>query len=289
MARSHPLPKAERWIRQHTFFPLKAKQQIKKAVIPAAGLGTRMQYLSDDQPKEMLSIGGRPIISYTIQEATLSGLKELYIVINTRKDDLRRYLESEDMKKRISPLRLTFIDQPTPAGSGDAIYRARELIGDEPFALMMPDFVLFGDTSVLDQMIPLYERFGCDIVGILSVRGKEAEGFGNVGIIQGEEVEPRIVAVHSLSDKVSGPLMLRKDESVLKAVPRWILGPHFFSYLERTKEKDEWDDTPALQLLCTEREVKGKILEGGGFDIGNPLGYQAVGVFAAHLDAHGER
>jgi UTP-glucose-1-phosphate uridylyltransferase len=79
--------------------------------------------------------------------------------------------------------------------------------------------------------------------------------------------------------KVSGSLIPREDERILKAVPRWILGPHFFTYLERTKENGEWDDTPALQLLCTEREVFGKVLQGRGFDMGNPRGYQAAEAF----------
>jgi UTP--glucose-1-phosphate uridylyltransferase len=227
------------------------------------------------------------MIFYAIQEALLSGLEEIYIIINSRKDTLRRYLESEDVKRhiqkshnqKIPSLSLTFIDQPTPVGSGDAIYRAREMIGNEPFALMMPDFILFGDNPVLGQLIPLYEQLGFDVVGLLLLRGKETEGFGNVGIVQGEEREPGIVSVRSLSSKVSGPLILRKGERILKAVPRWILGPHFFSYLERTKENGEWDDTPALQLLCTEREVFGKVLQGRGFDVGNPVGYQNADAF----------
>ena len=256
-----------------------------------------MQHLTSAQPKEMLPIGGRPMIFYAIHEAVLSSLEEVYIIINSRKDTLRRYLESEDVKRDIQasrgqnfpPLRLTFIEQPTPAGSGDAIYRTRELIGDEPFALMMPDFILFGDTPALKQLIPLYERFGCDVVGLLLLQREEAEGFGNVGIVQGEESEPGIVSIRSLSGKVPGPLIIKEAEHILKAVPRWILGPHFFSYLERTKGEGAWDDAPALQLLCTEREVRGKILQGRGFDVGNPVGYEAAEAFAAHLDAGVER
>jgi UTP--glucose-1-phosphate uridylyltransferase len=236
------------------------------------------------------------MISYAIQEAILSGLKELYIIINSRKDTMRRYLESEDLRRDIRSKKkgkdffwpqLMFVEQPTPAGSGDAIYRVRKLIGDEPFALMMPDFVFFGDTPALGQLIPLYDRFGCDIVGLLLLHGEEVKGFGNVGIVQGENKEAGLVTVHSLSNKVSDPLIIK--EEVLKAAPRWIFGPHFFSYLERTKGEGEGDDTPALQMLCAEREVSGKILKGRGFDTGNPTGYQAAQAFAAHLDAGTER
>jgi UTP--glucose-1-phosphate uridylyltransferase len=277
---------------------LKARKQLRKAVIPAAGMGTRVQEMTHGLPKEMLPIGGRPMISYAIREAALSGLEELYIVINKQKAALRRYLESADLAKairsdwrgqEISLPSLTFIDQPVPLGSGEAIFRARALIGEEPFALMMPDFIFFGRTPALAQMIPLYERFDRDIVGLIEVNSKEAEGFGNVGIVQGQEGRAGVVAIHSLSGKMSTPLIVREGEQVLKAVPCWILGPHFFEYMEKTKGKGEWDDTPALQMLCTEREVFGRILDGRGFDVGNPVGYEAAKAYAAQLDARGKR
>ena len=290
-------PKAFWGIRQRALFPLKTQRQLRKVIIPAAGVGSRMESLTQGIPKEMLSIGGRPMISYAIQEVLLSGLEEVYIIINSRKDTLRRYLESEDVMRdlregnsqNVPPLYLAFIEQPTSAGSGDAIYRARDLIGDDPFGLMMPDFIFFGDTPAFGQLIPLYERLGYDVVGLLLLRGKETECFGNVGIIQGEESEPGIVLVRSLSGKVPGTLIIKEDEHILKAVPRWILGPHFFSYLEKIKGKGEWDDTPALQMLCREKEVLGRILMGRGFDVGNPVGYEAAEAFVAHLDAGVER
>jgi UTP--glucose-1-phosphate uridylyltransferase len=279
---------------------LKAIKPLRKAIILAAGMGTRVQSLTQGLPKEMLPIAGRPMISYAIEEATLCHLEELYIVINEHKGVLRRFLESEDLARAIRSERrgqaialpcLTFIDQPLPLGTGEAIYRARARIGEEPFALMMPDFVLFSRTPALAQMIPLYERFGDAIVGLIEVRGKEAERFGNVGIVQGQEQEPGIVTIQGLSGKIASPLILRQGEQVLKAAPRWILCPYFFDYLEKTKAKDggEWDDTPALQMLCTERKVLGKILQGRGFDVGNPLGYEAAQAYAQELDARGKR
>jgi UTP--glucose-1-phosphate uridylyltransferase len=280
------------------FLTLKTPRKLRKGIIPAAGMGTRVQSLTKDEPKEMLPIAGKPIISYVVQEAALSGLENLYIVINARKDSLRRYLESKDMMRdireghgqNIPAPRLTFVDQPVPAGSGDAIYQTRELIGDEPFALMMPDFIFFGDTLLaLQQLIPLYEQCESDIVGLLALQGEEGEGFGNVGIAHGEEREPGIVVIRTLSSKIADPLILEKDEQILKAVPRWILGQDFFSYLERTKGEGEWDDTPALQMLCVERKVVGKVLQGRGFDVGNPIGYQAAGTFTEQLDANGKR
>jgi UTP--glucose-1-phosphate uridylyltransferase len=266
-----------------TLFPLKSRKQLRKAVIPAAGMGTRVQSLTQGLPKEMLPIEGRPMIFHAIQEAALCNLDEIFIVINEHKAALRRFLESDDLKKVIQSRRqsqaihlprLTFVDQPLPLGAGEAIYRARPLIGEEPFALMMPDFVFFGHTPALAQLVHLYERFNTDMVGLIEVRGKEAEGFGNVGIVEGQEREPGVLAISTLSDKLPGALTLGEEEVAIKAVARWILGPHFFAYLERAKALDgEWDDTPALQMLCTERKVMGKVLEGHGFDVGNPVGY----------------
>jgi UTP--glucose-1-phosphate uridylyltransferase len=281
------------------FLTLNAKRQLRKAIIPAAGQGTRVQTLTNGLPKELLPISGRPMISFAVQEAALSGLEELFIVINNRKKALRCYLESDDLPRDIqlesrgqtlSLPCLTFIDQPIPAGSGEAIYRVRGLIGDEPFALLMPDFIFLGDTPALSQMIPFYERFDMDIVGLMRIRGTEAEGFGNVGIVEGQEREPGVVAISTLSDKLPGTLILNEGEVVFKAIARWILGPHFIAYLERTKVlADEWDDTPALRMLCAERKVMGKILAGKGFDVGNPVGYAKAQKLAAELDAHGKR
>jgi UTP--glucose-1-phosphate uridylyltransferase len=270
--------------------------RISKGVIPAAGLGSRMLSLGMEHPKEMLPLGGKPMIYYAVCEAALSGVEELYIVINDRKKSIRSYLESEEIKRdlqakstenEISSLKLTFVEQPIPSGSGDAIYRVRRLIGEEPFALMMPDFLFFGSIPALKQMIPVYCQFERDTVGVLHLKGEEAIGFGNVGIIEGREGEGGIVEIRSISGKVQDPLILKEDERIFKGVGRWILGPHFFSYLEEIQGSgEEWDDTPALQLNCKEKGVLGKVLEGTGFDAGNPLGYKAAEAFVQReLDA----
>ena len=261
-------------------------------------MGTRVQHLTQGLPKEMLSIGDRPVISYAIQEAILSGLKEIYIIINKSKTALRRYLESGYLAKDIrsdskGPAmklpRLIFVDQPQPLGSGEAIFRTKELIGEEPFALLMPDFIFFGRIPALAQLIAAYESLDADIVGLIRVAGQEARGFGNVGIVEGKETEPGVVVISSLSSKVSTPLRLGDAEEVLKTVPRAILGSHFFAYLARTKGEGEWDDTPVWQMLCAEQRMVGKMLEGRGFDVGNPVGYEAARAVAQKLDARDRR
>jgi UTP--glucose-1-phosphate uridylyltransferase len=261
-------------------------QRIKKAVVPAAGLGTRLHPITKGRSKEMLPIKGRPMIFYTVQEAALSGMEHLYLVINKGKGSLRRYLESDELQNdlqregrenRATVPHITFIDQPAALGSGEAVYRTRDEIGQEPFALMMPDFLLFGSSPALSQMTPLYERFGRDIVGVLALSAVEAEGFGNVGIFQPRWLDVDVVEVRGVSRKLKTPLMPKDGETIYKAIGRCLFGPHFFSYLERVRPlRGEWDDAPAFRALCMERKIIGKILEGTGFDAGNPMGYRAA-------------
>jgi len=247
--------------------------KITKAVVPAAGLGTRLHPMTEERPKEMLPIGGRPMIYYAMREAALSGLEHIYMVVNKQKPSLRTYLESGQFEDQ----HITFIDQPVPLGSGEAIYRIKGMIGEEPFALMMPDFLLYGPSSALSQMMPLYERFEQDIVGVVRIGKTEAEGFGNVGIFQPTPWEKDMVIVRDVSKKVKDPLVLKEGETIYKTIGRCILTPHFFSYLEKVRPmQGDWDDAPAFRAMCEERKVIGKILKGKGFDVGNPIGYRAA-------------
>jgi UTP--glucose-1-phosphate uridylyltransferase len=235
-------------------------------------------------PKEMLPIGGRPMIYYTVLEAALSGLEELYVVVNNQKKALCRYLEGGGLEKDLqeaneglTPPLITFVDQPVPLGSGEAIYRTREMIGQDPFALMMPDRIFIGSRPSLAQIIPTYERFHQDTLGILPVDAGQAKGFGNVGLLEVGQLDQGIVEIHGFSSKSKDPLVLEEGKTILKFAGRAIFGPHFFTYLEKTRAtREEWDDTPAIKAMCQERKVLGKILEGTGFDVGNPIGYSAA-------------
>lgn len=261
-------------------------QKVRKGVVPAAGLGSRLYPMSGIHPKEMLPIGDKPMIYYTVLEAALSGLEEIYVVINKYKDTLRQYLEGEGLikdlrekagKKGIPSPIIRFVEQPSPRGSGEAIYRTKEMVGEEPFALMMPDRILFGSYPALAQLIPVYERFKRDTLGILRVAEGQARGFGNVGILQVRQLEHEIVKVQGFSSKSKGTLLLEKGQTALKFAGMGIFMPHLFSYLEKIRgELEEWDDTPAIQAILRDRRVLGKILEGTGFDVGNPIGYRSA-------------
>ena len=226
------------------------------------------------------------MIYYALLEAVLAGLEHLYIVLNKRKEALRQYLELKKWERnlakeakpgRVYAPRLTFVDQPSPLGSGEAIYRTKEMVGNEPFALIMPDFLLFGASPALVQMETLFYRFKKDTVGVLSLNASEAKGFGNVGLFQPVSLDQGVAQVQGISSKSKAPLIIKEGKTIHKTIGRCILWPHFFSYLERCRsEKGEWDDAPAFQSMCEEKTVIGKILKGAGFDAGNPTGYRAA-------------
>jgi UTP--glucose-1-phosphate uridylyltransferase len=224
------------------------------------------------------------MIYYPILEAGISGLVELYVVVNSQKKSLCRYLEGGGLEKDLqkaneglNPPYITFVEQPVPLGSGEAIYRTREMIGQDPFALMMPDRIFIGSRPPLAQIIPVYERFHQDTLGILQVDAGQASEFGNVGLLEVEQLDQGIVEIHGFSSKSKDPLILEQGKTIMKFTGRGILGPHFFTYLEKTRTpRGEWDDTPAIQVMCQERKVIGKVLEGTGFDVGNPIGYGAA-------------
>jgi len=256
--------------------------RIRKAVIPAAGRGTRLYPLTREIPKEMLPIGGRPMIYYSLWEAASAGVEEVFLVVNKDKTLLIEYVKEE---KFINDLKITLLEQPYPWGSGDAVFRAKEGVGDEPFALLMPDFVLFEADPPLAQMLKVFERWGAETVGVVEVRRGEERYFGNVGILEGFLLGDGIMEVKDLSEKRKEEWRIEGDKA-LKGVGRWILFPSFFDLLEESRGEGEWDDTPALQLLCQRRRVMGRILEGRGFDVGNLEGYKVAQDFLANRRCH---
>ncbi len=268
---------------------------LKKAVIPAGGLGSRMSLLAGSIPKEMLLLGHRPMIRWCIEEAFQSGVREIAIVLNEKKRGIRDYLTRVETERpnegdRIfrEALRhcvLAFIDQPEPRGSGDAINRCRSFVGEEPFAVMMPDFVLFDSKPALNQMVEAAGKEGQSVVGFLRLGCDEAGTFGNVGVLKTEEAEGPIHRILDLSGKKPGTLILERGAWISKAVGRVIFHPDFFDVFDAIpwKETEELDDVPVIQRLVEEKKLIGVHLDGHGFDVGNPEGYRAANAYLKRI------
>jgi UTP--glucose-1-phosphate uridylyltransferase len=270
---------------------------LSKAVIPAGGLGTRMSGLTKGMPKEMLPVGHRPMIRWCIEEAFQSGIQKIAIILNKKKKPMQDYLACPEMEaphekegvlqEALQWCHLTFIEQPTPRGSGDAIYLSRTFVGEEPFAVMMPDFVLFGSVPALRQMIEAVRETGKSAVGFLRLNSREARNFGNVGVLKTEKVRGPIHQVLNLSNKKSGPLMLEEGRQVLKAVGRLILDSGFFELFDGISWNGtvELDDVPVIQRLVEKKNLFGIHLQGHGFDVGNAHGYRAANEYLK-MQAH---
>ena len=268
---------------------------VRKAVIPVAGLGTRVRAIAGDLPKELLTVAAKPLIVHAIEGLAASGVRQIAVVLCPAKESIRQFLLG-DPPEFLAPLsyahvrvlfkacNFSFFVQPQPRGLADAVSLCREFVGNEPFALIMPDNILLDGLPVVSQMIPFFSREGRDMLGAISLSMEEASRFGNVGILETEVIpgrSPRLRKVSDFSDKTSEPLNIPPGKKLLKNFAGSIFLPHFFDYIEqcRPHAQDELDDVPVIQAILRDEELNAVILEGNGFDVGNPAGYWAANLY----------
>lgn len=259
--------------------------EIKKAIIPAGGLGTRFLPATKSQPKEMLPIIDKPTIQYIIEEAVESGIEDILIVTNRTKKAIEDYfdksveLESEleqkgeeellNIVKKISDIaNVYYIRQKEPKGLGDAILTAKSFIGNNPFAVLLGDDVITSKIPVLKQMIDVYQKYQSSIIGVQNVNWKDVNKYG---IISGEFLEDRIFKVEDMLEKPQ-----RCDApSNLAILGRYIITPEIFSILENQQAGlgGEIQLTDSLSKLAKIRPIYSYNFVGKRYDIGNKLGF----------------
>jgi UTP--glucose-1-phosphate uridylyltransferase len=265
---------------------------VRKGIIPAAGLGTRVRAIAGDLPKELLTVAAKPLIVHAIEGLAASGIRQIGVVISPAKESIRQFLLGEPpeflapqldahLRVLLRACEFSFFVQPSPLGIADAVSLCRDFVDDEPFALVMPDNILLDGLPVVSQMIPFFSREPRDMLGALRLEAEQASRFGNVGILETEAISDeskKIVSVHRFSDKISSSLHIPAGESVLKNFGGSIFLPHFFDYIEKLRPhiEDELDDVPVVQAIIKEKKLLAVALEGNGFDVGNPAGYWAA-------------
>lgn len=265
---------------------------VRKGIIPAAGLGTRVRAIAGDLPKELLTVAAKPLIVHAIEGLAASGIRQIGVVISPAKESIRQFLLGEPpeflapqldahLRVLLRACKFSFFVQPSPLGVADAVSLCRDFVDDEPFALVMPDNILLDGLPVVSQMIPFFSREPRDMLGALSLKTDQASRFGNVGILETEAVSDeskKIVSVSRFSDKNSSPLHIPAGESVLKNFGGSIFLPHFFDYIEKLRPhiEGELDDVPVVQAIIKEKGLLAVALEGSGFDVGNSAGYWAA-------------
>ena len=260
-------------------------QRVRKAVFPAAGLGTRFLPATKASPKEMLPLVDKPLIQYGVEEAVASGIESVIIVTGRGKAaiedhfdisfELEKLLEArgktEEFKamRKISEMaRISYVRQSEALGLGHAVLQARDLVGDEPFAVMLSDDIIDSETPALKQLIDVYERYDAPVVAVFEVEG---EAISRFGVIDGEEVEP---GVYKIRDMVEKPLAAEAPSN-LAIIGRYVLTPDIFEELEKTRPGaiGEIQITDAMRSLLKKRLFYGVRFEGTRYDAGDKLGF----------------
>lgn len=266
----------------------KPKKRVRKAVLPAAGLGTRFLPATKAQPKEMLPIVDKPLIQYAIEECVASGIENVIIVTGRGKNaiedhfdsspELERFLESRgkpelaEMVRSIGNLvHFSYTRQKEPLGLGHAVLAARELIGDEPFAVLLGDVIILGPNPATRQLIQVYGETG---IGTIAVEEVPMEQTYLYGIVDGKPESGkngRLLRVHDLVEKPSPS----DAPSNLAVTGRYVLPSAIFDCLQRTPagRGGEIQLTDGLRLLVQEQGLFALIYEGRSYDAGDKLGF----------------
>lgn len=259
--------------------------RVKKAIIPAAGLGTRFLPATKAQPKEMLPIVDKPTIQYIIEEAVASGIEEILIITGRNKRaiedhfdksiELENQLEAkgkEDLLNMVNDISnmvdIYYIRQKEPKGLGHAINCARTFVGDEPFAVMLGDDVVDSEVPCLKQLIDCYNEYKTTILGVQQVPEEDVTKYG---IVQGMHIEDRVYKVKDLVEKPK----IEEAQSNIAILGRYIITPKIFEILSKTQpgKSGEIQLTDALKTLIKQEAMYAYNFEGRRYDVGDKLGF----------------
>ena len=259
--------------------------KVRKAVLPVAGWGTRFLPLTKAQPKEMLPLVDKPLIQHSVEEAINSGIEQIIMITALGKRAIEDYfgrsfeleyvLEQKGETKLLKEIRelsslvdICYIRQKEQLGLGHAILTAKDLIGDEPFAILLPDDIIDSKVPVLKQMVEVFEQYKTNIIAIERISSQDTIKYG---VIKPKGISERIHQVLGLAEKPEPA----KAPSNLGVVGRYILMPQIFDVLEATApgKNQEIQLTDALQLLLKQQAVYAYEFEGVRYDTGTPLGW----------------
>jgi UTP--glucose-1-phosphate uridylyltransferase len=269
--------------------------RVRKAVFPAAGWGTRFLPATKAQPKEMLPLVDKPVIQYAVEEAVAAGIEQVIIVTSSQKRaiedhfdlnyELEHLLEEKgDIEKlrqvrHISDLaQIAYVRQKEQLGLGHAVLMAKDLIGHEPFAVILPDDVLIADRPVIGQLIHAYHQHHGSVVAVTEVPDEETSRYG---VIAGEHVDTghdreRTYRMTGIVEKPAAGTA----PSNLAVIGRYVLTPKIFDKLEQTQRGagGEIQLTDAIQALMEEQNVFGYAYEGTRYDAGTTMGWLRASV-----------
>jgi UTP--glucose-1-phosphate uridylyltransferase len=259
--------------------------KVRKAVIPVAGLGTRFLPATKTVPKELLPIVDIPSIQYVVQEAVDAGIQEIIFVTGRGKDGIedhfdeapeleqvlaeRGHTEMIEMLRRIAEMtEVVSVRQKKPLGLGHAVLCARDLVGDEPFAVMLADDLIDSDTPCIRQLLDIFEDKKESVIALMEVLPEEVQQYG---VIEGQEIEKRLYQIQATVEKPPA----KEAPSRMAIIGRYILRPEIFSILQKQPpgRGGEIQLTDGLAQLVRERQVFGCQFLGDRYDIGDKFGF----------------
>jgi UTP--glucose-1-phosphate uridylyltransferase len=257
----------------------------RRAVIPAAGRGTRLLPFSLAVPKELAPLGSKPAIHYVLDEAAQAGLEEAIVVIAPDKALLRRYLDLAQEQGAWPRLRLRYATQPEPSGLAHAIALCAPLLEGEPFVVLLPDNLPLAPDYRLDPLLELWLNRGRNVVGVIEIDHRWSGLFGNSGRIDSRPLEERVLAIDRLHDKVPGRLAIDATITapLLRACGRYVFGNDVLALLaeSRTESTGEVDEVPTVQRLALRGDLLGSLVPMPLFDVGYPDGLLAANAYLA--------
>jgi UTP--glucose-1-phosphate uridylyltransferase len=270
-------------------------QKVRKAVFPAAGLGTRFLPATKASPKEMLPLVDKPLIQYVVEEAVASGIESIIIVTGRGKSaiedhfdvsfELEKLLEERGKQAELKAMRaissmarVSYVRQQEALGLGHAVLQARDLVGDEPFAVMLSDDIIDSKTPALRQLLDVYEKYDAPVLATFEVEGEAISRFGALDV---EEIEDGIYKVRDMVEKPA----FADAPSNLAIIGRYVLTPDIFDEIETTRPGavGEIQITDAMRSLLKKRPFYAVRFEGTRHDAGDKLGFLIATVeFALH-------
>jgi len=260
-------------------------KRVRKAVFPAAGLGTRFLPATKASPKEMLPLVDKPLIQYGVEEAVASGIESVIIVTGRGKTAIEdhfdisfelesllrergREAELEQVRRISDMVQVSYVRQREALGLGHAVLQARALVGDEPFAVMLSDDIIDSQTPALKQLIDVYEKYEAPVVATMEVEGPAISRFG---VLDVEDIDGYVYRVRNMIEKPAP----EKAPSNLAIIGRYVLTPDIFDELEKTAPGaiGEIQITDAMCALLKKRDLYAVRFEGTRHDAGDKLGF----------------
>ena len=262
--------------------------RVRKAVFPAAGWGTRFLPATKAQPKEMLPLVDKPVIQYAVEEAVEAGIEQVIIVTSSQKRaiedhfdinvELEQLLEARgdiEMLRQIRAIsdlaQISYVRQKEQLGLGHAVLMAKELVGHEPFAVILSDDVVVGERPCIGQLIHAYQQTHCSVVAVMEVPSEDTGRYGMIAGDPADSEDPRLYKVSGLVEKPEPA----DAPSNLAIIGRYVLTPKIFDKLEQTPRGagGEIQLTDAIEALMKEQDVYAYAFDGVRYDAGTTMGW----------------